>query len=162
MTLKTDTIKIVITEPELFTTLATFTENIEPVFIISGTKSQWILPEITSGVAVLLPEVSLKTDPFVLQHLKYESTANAIIYDGKYIGDLTAMKLVNLEITLVNTSGENLYTQLVIVSPNNDPLSLADLEVDATEAEAVEVVEESEIGDAADEGKESSQDEEDK
>ena len=72
------------------------------------------------------------------------------------------MKLVNLEITLVNTSGENLYTQLVIVSPNNDPLSLADLEVDATEAEAVEVVEESEIGDAADEGKESSQDEEDK
>ena len=72
------------------------------------------------------------------------------------------MKLVNLEITLVNTSGENLYTQLVIVSPNNDPLPLTEPEVDATEAEAVEVVEESEIGDAADEGKESSQDEEDK
>ena len=110
----------------------------------------WILPEIRSGVDDLFPEVCLSTDPFVLQHFKYDSTANAIIYGGEEIGDLTAMKLVNLEITLVNTSGENLYTQLVTISPNNDPLSLADLEVDATEAEAVGVVEEAEIGDAAD------------
>ena len=67
------------------------------------------------------------------------------------MGDLAARKLVYLEITLVNTSGENHYEQLVAVN-------LAESEA---EAEAVTVVVEAEIGDAADEGTESSQDEED-
>ena len=119
--LKTDTITIVILEPEPLATLAIFTDDLETAFVLSGTKSSWILPDINPGV-VELAEVRLDADPLILQHLKYDSLANSIIYDGKAIGALTTLKLVNLDITLVNSIGENSYTQLVTVSPNLDPL----------------------------------------
>ena len=104
--LKTDTITIVILEPEPQVTLAIFTEDLEAAFILSGTKSSWILPDINPG-EVELSEVRLDADPLILQHLKYDSLANSIVYDGKAIGALTPLELVNLDITLVNSIGEN-------------------------------------------------------
>ena len=57
-----------------------------------------------------------------MKHLEYDSVANKIRYDGEEINALKAMKLVTLNITLVNSVEEALYSQLVIVSPNQDSL----------------------------------------
>ena len=92
-------------------TLATFTQNLETASMISGTESQWTLPDIDQGGSPVT-EVRLEADALILEHLKYDSLANLVIYDGKEIGSsLQEMKLVNIEITLVNSSGENKYSQ---------------------------------------------------
>ena len=101
--------------------LATFTQSPATASIISGIESDWTLPDIDSG-NVALTEVRLDTDSLILKHLEYDSVANKIRYDGEEINALKAMKLVTLNITLVNSVGEAPYSQLVIVSPNQDSL----------------------------------------
>ena len=118
-TLKTDSVTIVITKS--VSALATFTQSLEAAFIISDIESDRTLPAINSG-NVALTEVRLDTDSLILKHLEYDSVANKIRYDGEEINTLKAMKLVTLNITLVNSVGEAPYSQLVIVSPNQDSL----------------------------------------
>ena len=69
-TLKTDTIQIVITAPNpvALPTLASFTEDLELVSIISGVESQWTLPDINPGNTILT-EVRFDADPLISQHL---------------------------------------------------------------------------------------------
>ena len=118
-TLKTDSITIVIIES--VPALATFTQSLAAASIISGIESNWTLPDIDSG-NVALTEVRLDTDSLILENLKYDSVANKIHYDGEELNALKAMRLVTLNITLVNSFGETPYSQLVIVSPNQDSL----------------------------------------
>ena len=116
-TLKTDTVQIVITVPE--PTLATFTEDLELVSIVSGVESQWTLPVINPGNTILT-EVRFDADPLISQYLKYDRDTNVVSYDGETISSLSGVNLVNIGLNLVNSVGENLYTQLVTVVPDLD------------------------------------------
>ena len=90
-------------------TLASFTENLELVSIISGAVSQWTLPDINPGNTVLT-EVRFDADSLISQHLKYNSDTNVVSYDGETISSLSGIKLVNIGLNLVNSVGEKLYT----------------------------------------------------
>ena len=105
--------------PEPESTLATFTESLQLVSIISGTESKWTLPDIDPG-NIVLSEVRLDADPLISQYLKYDSATNEVRYDGKEISGLSGVKLVNIRLALVNSFGENPFTQLVTVSPEPD------------------------------------------
>ena len=76
-----------------------------------------------------------------MPHLKYDSLTNSIIYDGEEISGLTTLKLVNLEITFVNSFGENSYTQMIAVSPKISPLLPSSPDEEDEEVGAGEVVE---------------------
>ena len=117
--LKTDTILIVILEPEPQATLATFTQSLEPVSITSGIESEWTLPDIDPGKDILTV-VRLDADPLISQYLRYDSVANSVIYDGEEISSLSGARFVSISYTLVNNFGENLYTQVVSVLPNSE------------------------------------------
>ena len=95
--------------PVALPTLASFTEDLELVSIISGAESQWTLPDINPGNTVLT-EVRFDADPLISQHLKYDSDTNVVSYDGKTISSLSGIKLVNIGLNLVNSVGEKLYT----------------------------------------------------
>ena len=93
-TLKTDTIQIVITEPELEKSLcedpsqACFLESLEFAAIFSGTQSEWSLPEIFVGNEALL-DVRIEYDSLIAPYLSYDSQKNEISYDGLQISSLT-------------------------------------------------------------------------
>ena len=97
-TLKTDTIQIVITEPELELELedspcedssqACFLDNLEFATIFSGTQSEWSLPEIFVGNEALI-DVLIKYDSLIAPYLSYDSQKNEISYDGLQINSLT-------------------------------------------------------------------------
>ena len=58
-----------------------------------------------------------------------------VSYDGETISSLSGMKLVNIGLNLVNSVGENLYTQLVTVVPDPEEPSTADNSNSALDAE---------------------------
>ena len=100
----------------------TFTQSLETVSITSGTKTEWILPDIDPGKGTLT-EVRFDADPLISQYLKYKSVTNSVIYDGELISSLSDAKFVRISFTLVNNFGENLYAQAVSVQPNPESLS---------------------------------------
>ena len=75
-----------------------------------------------------------------MPHLKYDSVTNSIIYDGEEISWLTTLKLVNLEITFVNSFGENSYTQIIAVSPSVSALLPSEPDEEEEEVGVGEVV----------------------
>ena len=131
-TLKTDTIIIVILEPE--EPRATFTQSLETVSITSGTETEWTLPDIDAGKGTLT-EVRLDADPLVSQYLKYKSVTNSVIYDGEVISSLSGAKFVSINYTLVNNFGDNRYTQAVYVYANPEMLSTPDPEYNSPTTE---------------------------
>ena len=95
-TLKTDTIQIVIAEPELELEespcedpfQACFLDSLEFVTIFSGTQSEWSLPEIFEGNQALT-DVRIEYDSLIAPYLSYDSLKNEISYDGLQINSLT-------------------------------------------------------------------------
>ena len=59
--------------------------------------------------------VTFESDPLLSAHIKFNTTLNAMTYDGETIAGLSKTKFLYSKITLVNTAGENLYTQNVII-----------------------------------------------
>ena len=60
-------------------------------------------------------------DPLLSDYFKYSIKSNNVTYDGTVIAGVTRQTFVNVKITLINTAGENLYSQsIVIYLPLND------------------------------------------
>ena len=70
-----------------------------------------------------LKEVRIEPDSLIADHISYNSRANSISFNGEEIESFTSSKMVKIKITLVNSFGENPYSQMVIVFPNVDPNS---------------------------------------
>ena len=90
-TLKTDTIQIVITEPESPCEdpfQACFLDSLEFATIFSGTQSEWSLPEIFVGNEALT-DVRIEYDSLIAPYLSYDLQKNEISYDGLQIDSLT-------------------------------------------------------------------------
>ena len=88
---KTDTIRIVITEPESPCEdpyQACFLDSLEFATIFSGTQSEWSLPEIFMGNDTLI-DVLIEYDSLIAPYLSYDSQKNEISYDGLQIDSLT-------------------------------------------------------------------------
>ena len=134
-TLKNDIITVIVLEAT--TELASFMSPVETVTIVSGTQLEWSLPEIDGGEAEVYG-VQLDTDPLLTDYLKYNIKSNNVTYDGTVIAGVTRQTFVNVKITLINTAGENLYSQsIVIYLPLNDEVLSDDQEEEVSIEEIV-------------------------
>ena len=70
-----------------------------------------------------MKEVRINPDSLIAKHISYNSRTNTISYSGEEIESLTSAKMVKIKITLVNSFGENPYSQMVMVFPIDVPIS---------------------------------------
>ena len=72
--------------------------------------------------------VVFESDPRIAAYLTYSTALNTMSYDGKKITGLMSNQFINSKITLVNTAGENLYSQSIVIylPQEQSPLSTQD------------------------------------
>ena len=116
-TLKTDTIRIQVIEKP-----AHFTENLTTQAIVVGQPSQWNLPTIESGSQPIL-DVRIVADSRIADEISFDSRTNTITYSGGGLETHTSSQMLQLEITLVSSLGENVFFQMVTVFAPMEPLS---------------------------------------
>jgi len=64
-----------------------------------------------------LKEVRIEPDSIIADQISFNSPSNTISYNGEEIESITSAKIVQIKITLVNSLGENLFEQTVMVFP---------------------------------------------
>ena len=67
-----------------------------------------------------LENVRIEADPFIAYQVSYEANTRMITFSGKDVGSFESPKIVKVKITLVNTFGENPYTQIVVVYASDE------------------------------------------
>jgi len=67
--------------------------------------------------------VRIEPDSLIAAQISFDSRSNTISYSGERIESVTSVKMVQIKITLVNPSGENTYSQTVMVffTATNEP-----------------------------------------
>ena len=70
-----------------------------------------------------LKEVRIEPGSLIADQISFDQRSNSISFNGEEIESFTSSKMVKIKITLVNSFGENPYSQMVIVFPTVDSTS---------------------------------------
>ena len=89
-------------------------EELKTETIISTEFKDWSLPPIAENRATL-EDVRIEADPLIADQISYDKSTHKISFSGKGISSITSQQLVIIKIILVNSFGENSYSQLVMI-----------------------------------------------
>ena len=134
-TLKIDTVTInVISRAAVGCPVATFTETLQVLTIVSGEKSEWTLPTIESCDRTL-QKVTVQPDSILANYITYDDKSSKISYEGSLIqGASTQNRYAKIGITLTNSAGSTPYEQsLIVFFPSQDTKIQPDASVDDSE-----------------------------
>ena len=80
-----------------------------------------MLPQIVENQTPL-ENVRIEADPLIAKQVSYEINSRTITFSGENFGSFESPKIVKINISLVNTFGENTYSQIVVVyASDNQP-----------------------------------------